>query len=138
MIQTQNIQEGIAVFENVCTELRKYLETKPVFPVLLGFGHIILYVTVGFFFINAFTYLGNLVVSLLFYAFMVSVVLCVANKNFQALMIGFGVRVIICLINLFQGFFFEYGFLMDWSALFGILVYGFFAYEAYKKTLKKA
>lgn len=126
------------MFENVCTELRKYLETKPVFPVLLGFGHIILYVTVGFFFINAFAYLGNLVVSLLFYAFMVSVVLCVANKNFQALMIGFGVRVIIYLINLFQGFFFEYGFLMDWSALFGILVYGFFAYEAYKKTLKKA
>lgn len=53
-------------------------------------------------------------------------------------MIGLGVRAIIAIVNLFQGFFWEYGGYLSWSALFALLIYGYFAYASYNKTLKKA
>jgi len=126
------------VFENVCSELRKYLETKPFLPVLLGIDKFILLIPLVFMLISVFTYLGGLIGSLVFYAFILGIVLCVANKNFQALMIGLGARALIALIELLQGFFSEFGFIFYWSSFFALLIYGFFAYEAYKKTLRKA
>lgn len=126
------------MIENVSAELKRYLEGKPFFSALLALDMIILYVAVGLMFIEVFVSLGSFVSSLVFYAFILGIVLCLANTSFQALAIGLGVRSLIAVIRLFQGFFYQYGGYLNWSALFALLIYGFFAYEAYKKTLRRA
>jgi hypothetical protein len=99
---------------------------------------IILYVSVALMLLGDIISLGSFINALIFYVFMLGIVLCLANANFQALMIGLGVRAIIAIVNLFQGFFWEYGGYLSWSALFALLIYGYFAYASYNKTLKKA
>ncbi len=126
------------MIENVSGELKKYLEGKPFFSALLSFDMIILYVSVALMLLGDIISLGSFINALIFYVFMLGIVLCLANANFQALMIGLGVRAIIAIVNLFQGFFWEYGGYLSWSALFALLIYGYFAYASYNKTLKKA
>ena len=125
------------MIENVSGELKKYLEGKPFFSALLSFDMIILYVSVALMVLGDIISLGSFINALIFYVFMLGIVLCLANANFQALMIGLGVRAIIAIVNLFQGFR-EYGGYLSWSALFALLIYGYFAYASYNKTLKKA
>ncbi|NLW02286.1 MAG: hypothetical protein GX027_03365 [Clostridiaceae bacterium] len=126
------------MIENVSGELRKYLEGKPFISALLGFGMIILYVSLGIMLFHSFVFLGGFIGGLIEYIFIFAVVLCLANADFQTLMIGLGARAVIALIHLFQGIFGEYFQYFSWSAFFALLIYGFFAFMAFKKTDKKA
>jgi len=126
------------VIENVSSALKKYLEGKPYLSALLSFAAIILYVTVGIMLFNSFVYLGGFISGLLEYVFYLAIVLCLANADFQALMIGLGVRSIVAIVNLCQALFDDYLNFFSWSSFFAILVYGFFAYMAYTKTVRKA
>ncbi len=123
------------MIENVSNELRKYFEGKPVISSLLGLDMVLLYGYVALMIINSFFYLGGLISALLFYLFIISVLLCLANKNFNVLMIGLGAVAVVNLIE-FLVFLFKYE-SFSWSYLFAVIVYGFFAYSAYKKTLAK-
>ncbi len=123
------------MIENVSNELRKYFEGKPVISSLLGLDMVLLYGYVALMIINSFFYLGGLISALLFYLFIISILLCLANKNFNVLMIGLGAVAVVNLIE-FLVFLFKYE-SFSWSYLFAVIVYGFFAYSAYKKTLAK-
>ncbi|MCX7772304.1 MAG: hypothetical protein N2376_04230 [Clostridia bacterium] len=122
------------MIENVSNELKKYFEGKPIISSLLGLDMIVLYASVAFMLLDTFISFG-LLTSLVFYVFIVGILLCLANRNFNALMIGLGGAAVIELIRLIQQLTFEY---FSWSALFGLLIYGFFAYQAYKKSLGRA
>lgn len=125
------------MIENVNGELKKYFESKPVLSSLLGIDMIILYGCVALSILSVFVYLGGIISSIIYYAFFLGVLLCLANNNFMALMIGFGVKAIIELISFFRWLFSEYlGF--NWSSLFAVLVFGFFAYMAFKKYSAKS
>ncbi|NLP00670.1 MAG: hypothetical protein GX386_10340 [Clostridiaceae bacterium] len=117
------------MIENVNNELKKYFESKPVISSLLGFDMIILYGCVALMLLNSFVYLGGIISGILFYIFILAVLLCLAKNNFNALMVGLGVKVLIELIS------FRYGFY--WSTLYAVLIYGFFAFMAYKKSMVK-
>ncbi|MGI6085776.1 MAG: hypothetical protein ACOYIF_10085 [Acetivibrionales bacterium] len=121
------------MIENVSNELKKYFESKPIVSSLLGFDMIILYASVALTILDYFVYLGGIIGGIIYYAFILGILLCLANKNFSALMIGLGVRALIDLITFIRYLFNEYiGF--SWSLLYATLVYGFFAFMAYKKT----
>lgn len=126
------------MIENVCSELRKYLEGKPILSSMLGFDKIILYVAAAFMLLSSIVYFGGFLNALFFYVFILGIVLCLADRQFRALTIGLAADALAAIINLFKGFFSEFGFYVNWNALLALLVFGFFAYEAYKKTLKKA
>ncbi len=123
------------MIENVSNELRKYFEGKPVISSLLGLDMVLLYGYVALMIINSFFFLGGLISALLFYVFIISILLCLANKNFNVLMIGLGVVTLVDIIEFFVILFGVRTF--SWSHLFAVIVYGFFAYSAYKKTLAK-
>lgn len=125
------------MIENVSNELKKYFESKPILSSLLSLDMILLFGCVALILLNSFVYLGGIISGLLFYAFILAILLCLANKNFSALMIGLGVRALIELITFIMYLFNEYiGF--SWSTLFALLIYGFFAFMAYKKTSVKS
>lgn len=126
------------MIENVSSELRKYLEGKPVLSTLLGLGMYILYASAALILFDSIVYLGGFINGFITYLFYLGIVLCLASLNFQALMIGFAAGAVEAIIRLFQGFFWEFGFYINWHALFTLLIFGFFAYLAYKKAFKKA
>jgi len=127
------------VIENVSGELKKYLEGKPVISVLLSFGAIILYVALGIMLIGTFTFLGGFISTLIQYVFYLGIILCLANADFQALLIGLGGRTLIALIALIMTIASDLReYLNWWDPIFALLIFGFFTYLAYKKVARKA
>jgi len=124
------------MIENVSNELKTYFESKPLLSSLLVFD---LYILLGcsvLRFLDVFVYLGGIISGLIFYVFILGILLCLAKKNFFALTIGLGVEALINLIYLIRYLARNYGF--SWSSLFGLIIYGLFAYMAYKKYSAKA
>jgi len=123
------------MIENVSNELKKYFESKPILPVLLPLDMYLLFGCVILYFIMIFVSLG-LIGSLVYYIFMLSLLLCIANKNFFALMIGLGARALIELIDFIVNLVkYEW---FGWGYIFAIIVYGFFAYMAFRKYSAKS
>jgi len=119
------------MIENVSNELKKYFESKPVLSALLPVDMYLFFGCVILQFIMVFANLGGFISSLVYYLFFLSLLLCLANKNFFALMIGLGVKALTELID-FIKYLAKYEMFM-WGYLFAILVYGFFAYMAFRK-----
>lgn len=124
------------MIENLNRELKKYLEGKPVVSALLSFDMIVLYVAAGLMLLNLITPLGGFVSGLLLYVLLLGVVLCLANNNFTALMIGLGVKAGIEIVYLLISIFGKYR-AFSWSSLYAAVIFGFFAFLAYKKTFSK-
>ncbi len=125
------------MIENVSNELKTYFEGKPILSSLLAFDMYILLGCCALRFLDIFVNLGGIISGLLFYVFILGVLLCIAKKNFFALTIGLGVEALIDLIYLIKNLPGNYGF-FSWSSLFGLLIYGFFAYMAFKKYSAKS
>lgn len=86
--------------------------------------------------LNLITPLGGFVSGLLLYVLLLGVVLCLANNNFTALMIGLGVKAGIEIVYLLISIFGKYR-AFSWSSLYAAVIFGFFAFLAYKKTFSK-
>ena len=125
------------MIENVSNELKTYFEGKPVISSLLSFDMYILLGCSALRFLDIFVNLGGIISGLLYYVFILGILLCLAKKNFFALTIGLGVEALIDLIYLIKYLSGDYGF-FSWSSLFGLLVFGFFAYMAFKKYSAKS
>ncbi|NLX64341.1 MAG: hypothetical protein GX022_06180 [Clostridiaceae bacterium] len=123
------------MIENVGNELKAYFEGKPLLSSLLVLDMYILLGCSVLRFLDIFVYLGGIISGLLFYVFILGILLCIANKNFFALIIGLGIEALINLIYLIRYLARHYGF--SWSSLFGLLIYGFFTYMAFKKYSAK-
>jgi len=123
------------MIENVSNELKTYFEGKPVLSSLLMLDMYILLGCSALRFLDVFVYLGGIISGLLFYVFMLGILLCLAKKNFFALTIGLGAEALIDLIYLIRYLARNYGF--SWSSLFGLIIYGFLAYMAFKKYSAK-
>ncbi len=124
------------MIENVSNELKTYFEGKPIISSLLAFDMYILLGCSALRFLDIFVNLGGIISGLLYYVFILGILLCLAKKNFCALTIGLGVEALIDLIYLIKYLSGDYGF-FSWSSLFGLLVFGFFAYMAFKKYSAK-
>ena len=123
------------MIENVSNELKKYFEGKPIIASLLGLDMILLLGVVVLDFIDIFVGLG-IISALVFYAMIVAILLCLANRNFNALMMGLGGKAVVELVTLLYWLIRWESFL--WGSLIGLIIYGFFAYQAYRKTVSRA
>jgi len=133
--QTANKRGGVVMIQNVSNELKTYFESKPVLSSLLNFGMYILLGCSALRFLDIFVYLGGIISGLLFYVFVLGILLCLAKKDFFALTIGLGVEALINLIYLIRYLARNYGF--SWSSLFGLIIYGFLAYTAFRNYSAK-
>lgn len=124
------------MIENVSGELKKYFEGKPIVSALLSLDMIILYVAAGLMVLNRIVSIGTFVSALLLYVLVFGAVLCLANNNFSAIMIGLGVKAGVDLVSLVISIFGRYR-AFSWSSLYSAIIFAFFAYMAYKKTFAK-
>lgn len=125
------------MIENVSNELKTYFEGKPILSSLLAFDMYILLGSSALIFLDVFVNLGGIIGGLLSYVFILGVLLCLAKKNFFALTIGLGIEALINFIFLIKSLSGKYGF-FSWSSLFGLVIYGFFAFMAFKKYSTKS
>lgn len=124
------------MIENVSNALKTYFEGKPILPALLAFDMYVLLGCSALNFLDIFINLG-IISTFLYYVFFLGILLCLAKKNFFALAIGLGVEALINLIYIIKYLPGDYGF-FSWSSFIGMLVYGFFAYMAFKKYSAKS
>lgn len=125
------------MIENVSSELKTYFEGKPIISSLLAFDMYILLGCSALRFLDVFVNLGSIISALLYYVFILGILLCLAKKNFFALTIGLGIEALINLIYIIRYLPGDYGF-FSWSSLFGLAIYGFFAFMAFKKYSAKS
>jgi hypothetical protein len=119
------------VIENVSNELKKYFEGKPIMSSLLGLDMVLLLGLVVLDFIDIFIGLG-FISALILYGMLAAILLCLANRNFNALMLGLGGKTLVEFIALL--YWLIRGGIFSWSAFIAIIIYGFFAYQAFRKS----
>ncbi len=124
------------MIENVSNELKTYFESKPILSTLLAFDMYVLIGCSALRFLDVFLSLG-IISTLLYYVFFLGILLCLAKKNFFALTIGLGIEALIDLIYVIKYLPGEYGF-FSYSNFIGMLVFGFFAFLAFKKYSAKS
>ena len=123
------------MIENVSHELKKYLQGKSFLAPLLGFDMIILYACVALYLLDMFIYFSAFISWLLTYVFLLGIILCLANLNYNALFIGLGAKAAFSLIHFLIDLIGSGYFSLYWLA--DAALFGFFAYQAYLKTVKK-
>jgi len=121
-------------FEQVCQSLNVYFGQKPLFKVLLPLSVPLMFVCVILQELGRFVSLGSVVSALSFIGFFVGILLVLSNCNFKMAAIGFGIYALGYVYNVLLSLIkYQY---INYSSIIYLLLYGFFAYEAYKKTIK--
>lgn len=123
------------MIENVSSELKKYLQGKSFLAPLLGFDMIILYAGAALYLLGLFVSYPLFISWLLTYVFLLGIILCLANLNYNALFIGLGVKAVVSLIQFFIFLFDSGSFVL--MCLADMALFGFLAYQAYLKTAKR-
>lgn len=120
-------------FEQVCQSALAYFQQHPVFRILLPLSIPIMFVAALLDILGIFVSLGSFVNALIFFAFFLALFLTLAQCNFRMAGIGLGVyalsSLIVLLIDIIKYKFMPYGTLVH------LLVYGFLAFLAYKKSV---
>ena len=119
------------MIENLNGELKKYLEGKPVVSALLSFDMIVLYVAAGLMLLNLITPLGGFVSGLLLYVLLLGVVYVLQTMLYRVddrSGVKAGIEIVYLLISIFG----KYR-AFSWSSLYAAVIFGFFAFLAYKR-----
>lgn len=121
-------------FEQVCQSLNVYFGQKPIFKVLLPLSVPLMMVCVVLQEVGRFISLGSVVSAVTYIGFFLGLLLVLSTCNFKMAAIGLGIfalgyayHVIYSLIK------YQY---INYSSVIYLLLYGFLAYEAYKKSIK--
>ncbi len=122
-------------FERVCQSLNVYFAQHPVFKVLLPLSVPIMLVCAVLEVVGRFISLGGVVNILVFWGFLLGLLLVLSLCNFKMASIGLVIDgagyVLSFLINLIRYHYVSY------SSLLYVLLFGFFAFQAYRKSFSK-
>ncbi len=125
-------------YRNISNELRSFFDSHRIFRLLMPLDIVIMLVgLVLLFLINVGLDVGSFVGSLAFWIYILGLLLTYANLKEQFLyigLLGYGVTLFLrLLIDIFGRFH-----TLNWSALFGIIIYGGLGYLVLKKALVKS
>lgn len=125
-------------YRNISNELRSFFDSHRIFRLLMPLDIVIMLVgLVLLFLINVGLDVGSFVGSLAFWIYILGLLLTYANLKEQFLyigLLGYGVTLFLrLLIDIFGRFH-----ILNWSALFGIIIYGGLGYLVLKKALVKS
>jgi len=115
-------------FNNVSKELLEYIQSKKFLAFPLPFANILIFACVIIRAVNLFIRMDPTITTIVFYLFFLSIVLLLAKGDFRSLAIGLGANAIIILLRMIiNGF-------IGVPAIIDIIIYGFLAFIAFKKT----
>lgn len=121
-------------FEQVCQSINSYFSQNPIFRVLLPLSVPILLVCVVLDVVNCFISLGSVMNAIVYFIFVLAFLLVISTCNFKMIAISLGVEgltyvyMIIYYLIKYRTF--------NYSAIIYLLVYGFLAYQAYRKSIQ--
>lgn len=121
-------------FEKVGMALLEYCQENRILKVLLSLDVILLIGSAVINLLGNFISMGSLVNSLAGWIFYLGIILVIARSNYKMLSIGLGIALIECVYQILRSLI-KYKSL-SWGALIPALIYGFFVYQAYRKSLK--
>lgn len=120
--------------EELCPNLSQYIAGNKIFRTLQPFAVPGLLVCVGIQLVGTFISFGSLIYTASFIAFWAFSLLVLSDCNFQVLSIGFALMTFRELGSLMESLF-RYKYLA-YGTLIYVLLYGYFAYAAYRKHQK--
>lgn len=122
--------------EKVGMAFHEYCVSNKILKVLLPLSMPVLLVTAALGFIQDFVSLGSVLGALIYVGFFLGILLTFAKSEYRILSIGLCIHAagyvfgIVKLLIKYHS--------LSWSSLIYILAWGFFAYMAYKKSIKMA
>lgn len=123
--------------DNLRYELKTYLSRKPFFNIILPLDVFLVFGGISIVIINHFLNLGGLIYSIAYYSFILGLLLSFANNHDKYLYSGlFTYSAYYAMLVLQSAIFAKYKFL-DFYSLITCLIFGYFAYLAYKKSCIK-
>lgn len=121
-------------FEQVCQSLSVYFSQKPIFKVLLPLSVPLMFICVILQELNRFISVGSVVSSLSYIGFFVALLMVLSTCNFKMASIGLAIFSLGYVYNvLYNVIKYQY---INYSSVIYLLLYGFFTYQAYKKSLQ--
>ncbi len=120
-------------FEQVCQSLNAYFGQHPLFKVLLPLGTPIMLVCVILQEVGRFISLGSAMSTITLFGFFLGLLLVLALCNFKMAAIGMGVYALGYLYAVLRSLIKYQS--ISYSGILYVLLFGFLAYEAYRKSL---
>lgn len=123
-------------YNNISSELKAYFSSNSIFKILLPidmvflFGGLIILALSNVIGIN----FGGLVGSIAYWAFILGIVLTIANLHDQFLFIGLWCYAAINLIDFFKTLFSSYPY-FSWNNLFALAIFGGLGYLVFRRTI---
>lgn len=121
-------------FEQICQSLNTYFTQNAIIRVLLPISMPLMFVCVILQILGRFISLGGAMNAIAFLAFFFFLLLVLSNCNFKMAAIGLGIFTITYLYN------FVYSLLkyrtFNYNAVIYVLVFGFFTWQAWRKSLQ--
>jgi hypothetical protein len=123
-------------YKNVCSELRNFFNSYPLFSTILPFDMFIDYGCVWILALSKFINVGGLLYSLSYYGFFLGLIMAYSNLNNKCLYTGLFIYSGSEAYNVLKhGLFQDYKYL-DFYALLTALIFGYIGYSIYNKTSK--
>lgn len=123
-------------FDDTQKELLKYVSENPIWRIFLPISEVILLGGQTILLISRFGLHIGIISTILTILIYVAMVMVLAKGNYKVLLIGLLLRMVTYLITVVTSMFGKYS-SFDLGSLLYALVWGYFTYLAYKKTLKK-
>ncbi len=119
-------------FEQVCQPLNAYFTQHPLFRILLPLSIPLMLVCEGLQILSVFISLGGLVSAVTFLGFFLFLILVVSTCNFRMAVIGLALLTAENIINVLRGILSYHT--LSYGSLVYVLVFGFLALQAYRKS----
>lgn len=119
-------------FEQACQPLNAYFAQHPVFRILLPLGVPLLLVCGGLQILGDFIALGGLVSAASYIGFFLALILVASACNFRMAALGMALITADYLISLLRSVISYHS--MNWGALLNLLLFGWLAIQAYRKS----
>lgn len=119
-------------FEQACQPLGDYFAQHPVFRILLPLGVPMLLACAGLRIVGSLIALGGLVNAVTYIGFFLALILVVSTCNFRMAALGLALASADYLIALLHSLISFHS--LNWAALLDMLVFGWLAVQAFRKT----
>lgn len=121
-------------FEQVCQKLNEYFTQKHVIRILLPISVPIMFICVALLWLGNFISLGSVTNTICYLGFWFAVVMVLSVCNFRMTAAGFGVYALLHAFNIVRSLIRYHS--VDWSGVIYLVLYMYFAYQSYKKSLQ--
>lgn len=121
-------------FEQVCQTISTFFKQNPVIRILIPISVPLMLLCVTFQVLGNFIDLGDFIQAVSYLGFFFMVILVLSECRFKMAFIGLGVYAVMHVYTILR-FLLKYK-IMSWASIIKLLVFGYLAYQCYRKSLQ--